>query len=174
MKNALQILCLSLICIGLTACTYAISSELRDVVQPEIGFSSVANSPEAHTGEQFIWGGTIVSGRVDDTGTYLEIVQSPVDGFGNIIEPDYSEGRFIAYFPGEFLDPAIYSRDRHMTLGGTLIKVVTGKIADRDYRFPLLEVAESQLWKVADVYFRDGFGSRNSFPWPRDGHAPPY
>jgi len=176
MKRLFLISCLYLVAsLALSACTHAMTQELREAVQPDITFADIVNSPEDHAGEQFIIGGFIASGKVDEEGTFLEMVQSPTQNDGTVIDPDVSGGRFIAFFPGERLDPAIYERGRVMTLGGTLTGTITGKIAGKEYTYPVLEVAESQLWKDEPFFYTEHmywYGA--PFEWSRKGMYSPY
>ncbi len=176
MKRLFSISCLLLVaCLALGACTHAMTRELREAVQPDITFKDIINSPEDHAGEQFIWGGFIATGKIKDNGTFLEIVQSPVDYSGMVIDPDVSEGRFLAFFPGQRLDPAIYKQGRVMTLGGTLAGVISGKVSDKEYIYPVLEVAEAQLWKTErGFYSRHRYWYDNPFHWSRKGVYKPY
>jgi len=103
------------------------------------------------------------------------MVQSPIENDGTVIDPDVSEGRFIAFFPAQRLDPAIYERGRVMTIGGTLTGTITGKIAGKEYTFPVMEVAESQLWKDEPFFYtehRYWYGA--PFEWSRKGMYVPY
>ena len=176
MKRLLLISCLLLVAsLALSACTHAMTQELREAVQPDVTFKDILNSPGLHAGEQFIWGGFIATGKVDEEGSYLEMVQSPIQNDGTVIDPDVSEGRFIAFFPAQRLDPSIYERGRVMTLGGTLTGSITGKIAGKEYIYPVLEVAESQLWKDEPYFYpehRYWYGT--PFEWSRKGIYTPY
>lgn len=169
-------LCFGLItCVALAACSHALSEKIRSSVELDITFKDIVNSPDGFLGKQFIWGGFIVSGRTEDEGTYLEMVQCPVDSYGNILDTDTTEGRFIAFFPGEMLDPAIYSRGRVMTLGGSLTRTIKGSISKRPYTYPLLEVAESRLWKPEFLlYPQQLYLYSTPFPFPRQGPYPAY
>jgi outer membrane lipoprotein len=162
-------------CALLASCAHALSEEFRKLSEDEITFLKVQRAPEGHIGQQFIWGGFIANGKIEDRGTFFEIVQTPVDGYGKILDTDKSEGRFIAFFPDEFHDPAIYERGRLMTLGGTLTGTIEGKLAGKEYTYPLLEVAESRLWKKELLYETEHrYWYSSPFPWPRTGPYPPY
>ena len=170
----ISVICLAAV-IALSACTHAMTRELREAVQPDLTFKDIVNAPEDYAGSQFIWGGFIATGKVDETGTFLEIVQNPIENDGSIIDTDVSEGRFIAFFPGRRLDPAIYEQGRVMTIGGTLTGTITGKLADNEYVFPVLEVAESQLWKdEPNFYTEHRYWYDAAFQWPRMGLYEPY
>lgn len=171
MKRLFLISCLLLAaCLALSACTHAMTRELREAVQPDVTFADIVNSPVDHAGEQFIWGGFIATGKVDEDGTFLEMVQSPIYSDGSIIDTDVSEGRFIAFFPGQRLDPAIYEKGRVMTIGGTITGTITGTIADKEYIYPVIEVEESQLWKDEPYFYTDHrYWYGTEFPWPRKG-----
>ncbi len=149
--------------------------ELREAVQPDVTFADIVNSPGLHAGSQFIWGGFIASGKLEAEGTFLEMVQSPIANDGTVIDPDVSEGRFMAFFPRQRLDPAIYERGRVMTIGGTLTGTITGKIAGKEYIYPVMEVVESQLWKDEPYFYTEHrYWYGTPFEWSREGIYVPY
>lgn len=154
---------LALICLAFASCSNALTDGLLSTFDPELTFSQIRNSPENHLDEQFMWGGFIVSGKHKDAGTFLEIVQNPIDVNGLIIDPDVSDGRFIAFFPDKFLDPSIYERGRLITTVGFLINTISGDIANKTYTFPVLEVTEVTLWKSDFQHYRDLRGWYNDY-----------
>ena len=149
---------LTLVCLALASCSNALTDELLSTFDPELTFLQIKNSPESHYDEQFMWGGFIVSGKHKEAGTFLEIVQNPIDVNGLIIDPDVSDGRFIAFFPDKFLDPSIYERGRLITTVGFLINTISGDIADEPYIFPVLEATETTLWKSDFLHFQNRRG----------------
>lgn len=107
--------------------------------------SSVKAQPEQHQDEDIVWGGTVVGveNRTDET--WIEIVGRPLHDSG---VPDLghdSNGRFLAIVPG-FLDPVDYSNGRAITVTGTVDGSETRKIEEADYDYPVVAVADHQLW----------------------------
>lgn len=92
------------------------------------------------------WGGTIASVRNGKVRTWIEIVEQPLSGNGRPRRTDRSEGRFLARFNG-FLDPAIYTAGRKITVVGDVTHAVTGTIGAYSYKFPVVKVTSFHLWR---------------------------
>jgi outer membrane lipoprotein len=147
---------LSIILITLTflsACAPVISRELLQQVDTTIAFKSVSEKPESYRNEMVLWGGVIVSTRNLKEGTLLEILHKPL-GFGN--EPkegDNSEGRFLALSDG-YLDSAVYSKDRKVTLVGVVKGRRVQLLDEVEYAYPLIAIKEIYLWpERKEVYY---------------------
>jgi outer membrane lipoprotein len=121
------------------------SKELRGEAEKELTFTEVFKDPELHKGKVVIWGGMIVDSKNTKDGTLLEVLQKPLDMVGEPRDVDQSGGRFIALYDG-FLDVAIYTKGREVTVGG----VVQGKrvmpLGEIQYAYPLISVREIYLW----------------------------
>lgn len=115
------------------------------------GFASphlqqVRATPAAYIGQTVRWGGLIAGVENDRRETRVQIVQQPLYRYGRPdTEAVASEGRFVAYFDG-FLDPAIYTIGKSLTVVGTLQGGEQGKIGGYDYWFPVVVVSDHQLW----------------------------
>ena len=75
-----------------------------------------------------------------------------------------SEGRFIIQTPG-FLDPAIYSPGRKLTVAGTVAGKEVRPLGEIEYTYPIIEKRELYLWPEEeavsdepDVRFGVGIG----------------
>jgi outer membrane lipoprotein len=129
----------------LSGCAPVISRELSQQIDKTIDFKTVSKNPESFRNEMVLWGGVIVSARNLKEGTLIEILQKPL-GFGN--EPalgDYSEGRFLALFDG-YLDTAVYSKDREVTVAGVVKGRRTQRLDEIEYAYPLIAIKELHLW----------------------------
>jgi outer membrane lipoprotein len=98
-----------------------------------------------HEGERVRWGGRIVSTTPGRAETCLEVVGLPLDREARPQDSDDSQGRFVACTPG-FLDPAVYSRDREVTVVGTLEETISRPIGEYDYLFPRVRAETVYLW----------------------------
>lgn len=132
---------------------YVINPELIKRSEP-ISFKDLKRNPMGFKGKTVILSGIILECRVLLDGTMCEILQVPTKPGSRPENVDRSEGRFMAH-THRFLDPAIYSRGRKVTVGG----VVTGdhreKLGEVEYRYPLIEAEDIYLWppeKEAPVY----------------------
>jgi outer membrane lipoprotein len=136
----------------LFSCAHVISKESREGALTDIPFKAVRKDIEKYKGSTFIWGGFIVAIKTTDEGTEIEIVQNPLDKYGDIIDPDFSYGRFIALHTRE-LDELIYEPDRFVTVAGRLAGARTVTRKERKYVYPLLQVTEIFLWKEETIYY---------------------
>jgi len=127
-----------------TGCA-VMSKDLRREAEKDLSFSEVFKDPEAHEGKVVILGGAIVDSKNTKEGTLLEVLQKPLDMVGEPRDVDQSGGRFLALYDG-FLDVAIYSKGREITVGG----VVQGKrvmpLGEIQYAYPVIGAREIHLW----------------------------
>jgi outer membrane lipoprotein len=133
-----------------TACTPPLSRPSLDLVDPGITFAELLRDPDRHIGRYLLLGGTIAAVRIDNgEGSELEVVQMPTDRGGRITTTSSSAGRFIAR-DDALRDPAIYHPGRLVTLVGRVEGSQTGRIGERDYRYPVLTVHELHLWRPGE------------------------
>lgn len=166
-------------------CASTAPEAIRSPLPGSPDLAEVREDPPAHVGERVRWGGTIAKVHNGDTNTRLEVVGRPLTSQGRPASGDTTSGRFLAEVPG-FLDPAVYSRGREITVTGRLAEPETRPIGEFDYRFPVVRVQDHHLWPAReqirrplppdpwywDPWYRD--------PWYRDpwypyyGPPPPY
>lgn len=143
------ILCiLSLLTIS---CAHVISKEYATTAEMDIPFQQIIRNTDAYLNKLFIFGGIIAETKITSTGTEIEVVQTPLDRLGNIIDRDISGGRFIITTT-EYLDPLIYRNGRDVTVAGILTgsqKRLLGKI---EYVYPSFNAKELYLWKEEKYY----------------------
>lgn len=137
-------------------CAPVISKPLRNQADETIGVEAVRQSPRTYEGETVIWGGDIISATNLPAATRLEILQKPLDYQLRPKRVDVSEGRFLVICEG-FLDAAIYSRGREVTVAGQLSGVETLPLGETRYTYPIVTGREIHLWpqrpEVADDYY---------------------
>ncbi len=151
---------------------HPISKTLRDQTDPKVTFGQIRNNVDAHVGKKVVWGGTIVETRNLESGTEVEVVQHKLDSFGYPESGDQTAGRFIFKYR-EFLEPEIYSNERHVTGAGTVIGTKSGKVGETNYEFPVVEVEELHLWEKR--YPDWGYPYSNfGFFWGYPGYYGPY
>ena len=78
-------------------------------------------------------------------GTLLEVLQKPLDATDRPLDTDRTEGRFMALCEG-YLDPAVYSKGRQVTLAGRVLGTRTDTVGEVMYVYPLLACLEAYLW----------------------------
>jgi len=121
--------------------------EFREIpVKKDITLSQVLSSPEIYKNSQVLWGGKIVNCLNKEDITLLEIVQFSLDLEGKPKADTISEGRFLVETP-QFLDCAIYTPGKLITVAGVFKDLRDGKIGEKSYKFPVLEGKAFHLWK---------------------------
>jgi len=126
-------------------CSRVISKRIRKQVDKDLTFEAVLQNPDAYKGKMVIWGGVIVKTKNLKTKTRIEVLQTYSDRNGIPINTDISEGRFLALYDG-YLDSAIYSKGREVTVAG----VIKGKkilaIDETKYTYPAISIKEMHIW----------------------------
>jgi len=143
-----------LIALFLTSCAHVITKETRQEAEKEVSFADVLSDIDAYKGKTFIWGGFVAKVRPSDEGSYIEIVQNPINKYGEIQDTDVSEGRFLAYSE-KFLDPLIYEKGRRVTVAGTLTDKKEIERKSGTYVYPVLTLKEIHLWREYEPVYPD-------------------
>ena len=160
-----------LLLFGLIHCSHPMSQELLKDIDGTITFDRLFESPEEFIGKLVMFGGVIVETRVLPEGTEIEVVQKKIDFTGYPKAADESGGRFV-FFKKGFLEPEIYSKGRGVTGVGKFIGTRMGKVGQRPYEFPLIEVKELKL--LEDIERNPYFYPPYWDPWYRPHSYAPY
>lgn len=168
LKNLLY---LSTIVAMLSGCAShsSVPEEIRSQSQGNPTIKEVRADVTQFENVNVLWGGVIASVENIDTRTRIEIVARDLYKSGRPRNNDYSPGRFIAEFQG-FLDPAIFAKDREITINGAVQEIKQDSIGEYQYTFPIVRVNKHQLWEPREQY---GF---NPHPYYHDPfyHFYPY
>ena len=139
-----QLLAISFIILLITGCTHVVSKETRDMSGKGIQIPLLFNDPDAYKGDTVILGGDIVISQNTPEGTYIEVVQKPLDYRGRPVQTDRSQGRFLVLHEG-FLDNTIYSRGRYVTVAGVVQGRKVRPLGDTDYSYLFIKSREIHL-----------------------------
>jgi outer membrane lipoprotein len=131
---------------ALSGCAPVISKGILRQVDPNVTFASAFKNPDAYRGKVVVWGGTIISASNLKEGTLIEILQKPLGFDKRPTDGDETGGRFLALYDG-YLDTAIYTKGREVTVAGSIRGVQTKRLDEIDYHYPLMAVKEIHLWK---------------------------
>lgn len=137
---------LLLFTILLPGCAHVVSKESRDRVDMGIAPIDVLKDPDAYKGKLVILGGIIASSINTEEGTYIEMVQKPLDYRGRPEDTDISHGRFLILYEG-YLDIAIYSRGREVTVAGEVIGKRIRPLGEIRYPYLLIKSREIYLFE---------------------------
>ena len=148
----------------LTGCS-VISKNIRQEADAEVRFAALKRNADAYAGKTVILGGYILEIENLPDQTRLMVLQAPLNFQDEPDDRDRSRGRFRVIFPG-FLDPAVYKKDRKITVAGTVTGAETVRINRHDYTLPVLRMREIHLWQEPREppdypYYYDPF-----YPWP--------
>ncbi|MBI3898617.1 MAG: Slp family lipoprotein [Gammaproteobacteria bacterium] len=162
----------------LSACTSPLPETLR---QPgaAVALPEARQNTSAYIGQRVRWGGTIAAVENRPEETRLDIVAYPLDRFGRPRVTRESHGRFLVRVD-RFLDPAIYTSGREVTVGGSIEQPMTKPIGEHPYKYVVIKADAVYLWEPrVDVrepsYYRDPFAYDPFWPSrPYPGWYDPY
>ncbi len=136
---------LAALALAVSACAHTFPKEVTDRVDRNVSFESMLMNPDLYKGRTVMFAGTILNVRAEKDGSYLEVLQKPADSDGEPRRTDESGGRFMAV-SREFLDPAIYSPGRLITIVGQVLGDSVKPLGPIVYRYPLLQIETGNLW----------------------------
>ena len=121
------ILCLTILL--LSACASQIPTLIKLPPSPDPEFHQVKNNIDIFQNQYVRWGGKIISIENKENSTWIELLARPLNHYGRPSSNTDYEGRFIAKING-FLDPEHYSKDRNLTIFGTIDTELVKNIDD--------------------------------------------
>ncbi|MEZ5463892.1 MAG: Slp family lipoprotein [Lysobacteraceae bacterium] len=166
-RRALVSLSLAAITLLLGACASAPKPLRGDFAALTPQQASEAGS----TGAMVRWGGTILDVETDGQSSCFVMLGRPLYDSSRPKDGDVSVGRFLACRNG-FYDPAIFARDRQLTVIGHVADFETRPVDQFNYRYPRLDTDVIYLWPERDddrLYFVGGLGFYPS-PWGFHGY----
>ena len=136
-----------------SGCAYPISENLRQEAQKDLSFSMVFEDPMAYRGTIVIWGGKVIKTLNRKQGTEILVLQIPLNWRERPEEDDSSRGRFIAKSSG-YLDAAVYTAGRKITVAGEVVGKETWPVGEIEYTYPVVTIKEIHLWprEEANIY----------------------
>jgi outer membrane lipoprotein len=152
-----------LVITSLLGCAHVISKELREKADKELSFTALLNDPDKYVGRFVILGGIIASSADTEEGTFIEVVQNPLNSRGKPQDTDVSEGRFLVLCEG-YLDSAIYSQGTEVTVAGKVIGKRVRPLGEIQYTYPLIKSSEIHLFTPSrGIPIRFGIGIFKTF-----------
>ena len=129
----------------LSGCASQVPVLIKLPPNPDPEFHQVKQNVAAFQKQQVRWGGKIISVENKENSTWIEVLASSLNSYGKPSSRTDYEGRFIARVDG-FLDPEQYSKDRKLTIFGTIETEFVKRIDEYPYSYPLVNVKEYYLW----------------------------
>lgn len=163
MKMWFQAVCISL---TLVACS-TVPNDIGGNVDPSITLTRVRADQSLAQGQLVRWGGLIARVQNKEGQTWIEIVEKPLTHYGQPVDANVTNGRFIAIFD-RFLDPMVFQLGREVTVMGSLQPAVEGKIDEQPYHYAVIAASGFHLWQPrADRHYDDVMIMRGGFwdPW---------
>ena len=177
MMNVLRSALLAILILVFTGSCSVISQQIRTESISPIDFKILLQESDKYMGDTVILGGYILETSNLTDQTIIRVLQAPLGVRDEPKSRDYSEGRFIISQKG-FLDPEVYSKDRQITVAGTVIGSVVEKINDFSQPYLKIQSREIYLWPEDYAYYPDFYYDPWFYPYPyyryRYHHYPYY
>jgi outer membrane lipoprotein len=125
-------------------CAHVVSDQVRTQADPGIPVVSLFKNPASHRGSVVILGGIIASSKNTGQGTFLEVVEKPLDYRGRPTRSDQSLGRFIVLHEG-YLETAIYSAGKHVTVAGEVLGKKMQPLGEINYPYVFIKSLELHI-----------------------------
>jgi len=131
----------------LGACASNIPPQIRKAPADSPAVDEVLGDTTSYVSRRVRWGGVILETDNRANTTWVTLLALPLSTSGKPNISDDSPGRFIAEVP-VFLDPKVYSKDRRLTVTGTVSGSETRKVGEFPYSYPVVNVEYYYLWPV--------------------------
>jgi outer membrane lipoprotein len=131
----------------MAACASTVPPQVRQAPPDNPALDQVLADTTGYVSRQVRWGGVILETENREKSTWVTLLALPLSKGGRPNVSDNSPGRFIAMVP-DFLDPKLYSKDRRLTVTGTVSGSETRKVGEFSYSYPLVAVEYYYLWPV--------------------------
>jgi outer membrane lipoprotein len=147
-----------------TSCS-VISQQIWKESMAPVDFKILVQEADKYLGNTVILGGYILETQNLADKTSIKVLQAPL-GLGETPKSrDDSKGRFIISYKG-FLDPEIYSKDRKLTVAGTIVGTVVEKVDQFAQPYLKIESREIYLWPKEEEYVRPYYYNPWYYPYP--------
>ena len=138
---------------SLGACS-GLPTAVKNVPVAKITYSEVSQNPNSYKDTSVRWGGVIIDVENEENFTLVQVLSYPLNFSGRPQLTKPSEGRFVIK-SSAFLDPAVYAKDKEITVAGKLEGDIERMIGKKTVRLPLLSSKAIYLWPV---YRNDPYG----------------
>ena len=149
--NVLKTACLVFLMLFFVMSCSVISQQVRKESMAPVNFKTLVQETDKYLGNTVILGGYILETQNLPNKSSIKVLQVPLGLGENPKSRDDSEGRFIISHKG-FLDPEIYSKDRKITVAGTIVGTVVEKVGQFAQTYLKIESREIHLWPKEEDY----------------------
>lgn len=163
----------------LSGCT-GLPTAIQNAPFIDLSYQQVSSDADNYKDAPVRWGGVIIGVENEAQSSLLQIVFHPLDYSGRPQTYKPGIGRFVVK-SSEFLDPAVYVKDKEITVAGVIAGGMDLTVGKRTIRVPLLVATAVHLWpNYPDYYSHPGFYSPYYYGYPaynpfyRGGFYSPY
>ena len=137
--------------------------------------AAVQENIAAYQNQLVTWGGVILDTHTKQNMTEIIILSKRLTDSTGPVEQDESLGRFIAQ-TRDFLDPALYAKNKEITVHGRILRQENRKVGEYEYSYPIVTVESLYLWppRPDPAYWYDPWYDPWYGPWYRPYPYYPY
>jgi outer membrane lipoprotein len=146
----------------LGGCASDVPLVIREPLPDNPSLAEVQRNPKGFVNRSVRWGGVIVSTKSVADHTEVEVLARALRDDGRPETGDVSLGRFLVE-SDQFLDPALFSADRELTVYGVLKEALVRNIGEYPYTYPLVQAIQLYLWPQQGDYGDSGWFPRFHF-----------
>lgn len=137
----------------------------------QIGYEQANRDITQYQDTPVRWGGVIIDVENEENSSLIQVVFYPLDFTGRPQLHKTGEGRFVIK-SAEFLDPAVYAKDKEITVAGVISGKIERTVGKRTIHVPLISATAIHLWPT------QSYDPRYYGPYPYyygyPGYAPIY
>lgn len=141
----------------LNACS-TLPPAIEDPPAVDVSYPQAYADSRRYQGAKVRWGGVIIDVQNEKTYSRVQVMAYPLNYYGRPNREKPHQGRF--YIDSrDFLDPAIYAKDREITAAGTLQGEQTLQVGNMPLRLPIVAATTLHLWPEYQPipYYNGGF-----------------
>lgn len=129
----------------------------------QIGYEQANSDITQYQGTPVRWGGVIIDVENEENASLVQVVFYPLDFSGRPQLHKTGEGRFVVK-SAEFLDPAVYAKDKEITVAGVISGKIELTVGKRTIHVPLISATAIHLWPP------QSYDARYYGPYPYHGY----
>ncbi len=146
---------------------------IEDAPVVDITYSQSKQNVNSYKDAPVRWGGEIIDVENEQTYSLVQVLYYPLNYYGRPDLTKPNEGRFVIKSP-EFLDPAIYTKKKEITIAGKLSGEIERTIGKKTVRVPLISSTVIHLWPEIDRNNYYGYGGYGGFGYGYPYYGYPY
>lgn len=157
-------------CLLMSACS-TIPSAIEDAPAVDITYQQASSAINSYKDAQIRWGGIIVDLKNEQDFSLLQVLSYPLNRYGRPMTDEPYHGRFLIK-TADFLDPAVYVKDKEVTVAGMIKGASERRIGNKTLNLPMIESNVLYLWPDYDK--NDYYGGYGPYYWGGYGYYPYY